>query len=360
MKIALIGREKSGKTTVFNALTGLSAATDLYCMRRSEPRTASVRVVDPRIERLAEIYHPRRVTHATLECMDFCGIREDSTEGKGVFSPSELNLLRTADAFAVVLRNFHDTSIDASAGPCDPETDYTAVRTELALDDYILVQTRLERIEEKTRKNLRNQALLVERDALAKISPFLDDPDATPIPTLMQEEEKAIRGLRLLSLKPLLIVLNSDENTFGSDPGLLERLERSSRVVEFAGKFEMDLTRLEPEEARAFMDDMGIVSSARERLTRAAYDLLGYISFFTVGEDEVRAWTIRQGTTAQEAAGVIHSDLARGFIRAECFSCRDLLAYGSEKTLKDRGLVRTEGKAYVVKDGDVLSIRFNV
>lgn len=358
MRIALVGKEKSGKTTIFNALTGHDAPTGVFGPRGSEPTVAVVRVHDPRVERLAEIYRPRKITHATLELMDFPGIAEKKAEDKEIFSSSALTLLKSADAIAIVLRNFSNNAVDALLGPPDAASDLASVRTELALEDFMLVQTRLERIEEQTSRNAKNPSLLAEREALQKIASFLDDPGGKEVPSLDPEEERSIRGLRLLCLKPVLVVLNADETTFGTGGALLEGLKKAGRAVEIAGKFEMELTRLDKEEALAFMEEMGIEASARNRLTLMAYDLMGCISFFTVGDDEVRAWTIRKGWTAREASGVIHSDLARGFIRAECFSYEDLVAHGSEKALRERGLVRLEGKDYVVKDGDILSIRF--
>ncbi len=174
---------------------------------------------------------------------------------------------------------------------------------------------------------------------------------------LTDEERKLISGFQFLSLKPMMVILNSDENSYGQNGELLSRLRESCLVVEFAGKFEMELSVLDEEEAKAFMADLGIEESARDRLIETAYRLLGCISFFTVGEDEVRAWTITKGTKAVDAAGEIHTDLQRGFIRAETFSCEDLLALGSEKAVKDKGLMRLEGKDYIVRDGDVLHIR---
>ena len=177
---------------------------------------------------------------------------------------------------------------------------------------------------------------------------------------LSAEEEKLLRGYQFLSAKPLIVIVNSDDSRFGKSAPLLAELGAGRTVVEFAGTFEMELAALPAEDAKAFMADMGISQSARDRLTQTAYRALGLISFFTVGEDEVRAWTIRQGATAVEAAAVIHTDIARGFIRAECFSYEDLMACGSEKAVKEKGLLRLEGKEYVVRDGDVLNFRFNV
>ena len=178
---------------------------------------------------------------------------------------------------------------------------------------------------------------------------------------LDRDEQKVIRGFQFLTQKPLMVILNSDDRVFGTNQDLLAEVEKKHRVIEFAGQFEMELSRLKhDEEAKLFMDDMGIKRSARDRLTQFAYETLGYISFFTVGSDEVRAWNIREGTTTREAAGTIHTDLARGFIRAECFRYDDLVDLGSEKAIRQKGLFRLEGKDYIVQDGNILSIRFAV
>lgn len=360
MKIGLIGMAKSGKTTVFNALTGLWAATDQYESARMEPNVAFVRVSDSRVDRLAELYRPRKVTHALVEFVDFCGFSGRRPERKSLFSASDLALARAVHALALVARNFHETYLDSTLGPPDAASDVENVKTELALNDLVLAETRLERIDHQLKRGAKTPSLAIERSALEKVVAFLEGEARHNMPELTGEEEKSIRGMQFLSLKPMLVILNSDETTFAADPGLVDTLGRANRVVEFAGKFEMELSRLDPKDAAALMEDMGIASSARERLTLAAYGLLGYISFFTVGSDEVRAWTIRKGSTAQEAASSIHTDLSRGFIRAECFSYDDLTAHGSEKALREKGLIRLEGKNYVVNDGDILSIRSGV
>ncbi len=360
MKIGLIGLKKSGKTTIFNALTGMDVSTDQYSASKDEPNIASVRVSDPRIRALSEMYQPKKTTYATLECMDFGGFRDSpGGERKEIFSASELGLIKTVDALGLVVRNFHDQYIDSVLGEPDPLSDIDTILSELILADLIVTETRLERINHQLRRGVKTPALELERDALMKIQSFLEQGDLAAPPELTADEDKAMRGFRFLTLKPMIAILNSDEATFGRNAELLATVWKRFHGIEFAGQFEMELNRLESEEAKAFMEDMGIGASARDRLTMAAYELLGYISFFTVGPDEVRAWTIRRGETAVDAAGAIHSDLARGFIRAECFAYEDLMAHGSEKALKDKGLIRLEGRTYPVKDGDILSIRFN-
>ena len=361
MKIGLIGLKKSGKTTIFNALTRMDIAIDQYSSAKDEPNVAVVHVADPRISRLSEIYRPKKTTHATLECIDFGGFRSEAgSEKKEAFTASELGLIKTADALALVVRNFRDQYIDSILGGPDPLSEIDGIVSELILSDLILAETRLERIDHQIRRGQKNASLELERDELLKVRAFLDKGDLSEPPVLSPDEDKVLRGFRFLTLKPMLVILNSDEDSFGRNAELLAGIWQDYTGIEFAGRFEMELSRLDTDEAGAFMEDMGISASARDRLTMAAYELLGYISFFTVGADEVRAWTIRKGDTAVQAAAVIHSDLARGFIRAECFAYDDLMAHGSEKMLKDKGLIRLEGKTYPVKDGDILSIRFSV
>ncbi|HDP26332.1 MAG TPA: redox-regulated ATPase YchF [Deltaproteobacteria bacterium] len=361
MKIGIVGLKQSGKTTIFNALTRMEAATGEYSSARNDPNIAIVTVTDPRVARLSDLYHPKKTTYATLECMDFCGIHStNGGERKEVFSTADHALMKSADALALVVRNFHDPIVSATRGEPDPLADLSGIVSELILSDMILVETRLERIEHQMNRGMKSLELDIERRALEKVSAFLDEGDLNTPPALTPEEQKAIRGLRLLSLKPLLVVLNSDEETFGRNSEIIANIMRTFPCVEFAGQFEMELARLEDSDAAAFMEDMGITASARNRLTMASYALLGCISFFTVGPDEVRAWTIHKGDSAVDAAAAIHSDIARGFIRAECFAYDDLVDHGSERALKDKGLIRLEGKSYRITDGDILTIRFNV
>jgi ribosome-binding ATPase YchF (GTP1/OBG family) len=278
-----------------------------------------------------------------------------------MFSGAAMGLVKTADALAVVVRNFHSDVLDSTQGPPDPVSEADSVNAELVLSDLVLVETRLERIEadhKRGRKTPQSQAeqkmleLLHENLLLDRPVRHLDLTDA---------QKKTISGFQFLSAKPLMVIVNSDEASYGRDTAMVASLQERYKTIEFAGNFEMELTRLEnPDDAAEFMADLGITLSARSRLTTLAYEVLGLISFFTVGKDEVRAWTIHQGETAVDAAGTIHSDLARGFIRAECFSYEHLIAAGSEKDVRTAGHFRLEGKEYKVADGDILNIRFSV
>jgi len=354
MKIGLLGLSRSGKTTVFNALTKAEAPM-AHSNGKAEPNISVVRVLDERVDRLSEIYDPRKTVYATVEFVDFVGVAE-SAERKDTFSGAAMAMIKNMDALALVIRNFKDDLL----GDPTPREDVRKINEELTLSDLIVAENRLERIENGYKRGQRTDALVREEKTLRRILEHLNQNQPLRDLGLSVEEERSIRGFQFLTKKPIMVILNSDETRFGKNGSLITEIERTQRVIEFAGKFEMELSQLDEEEASLFMEDMGIPESAYRRLTSLAYEILGYISFFTVGSDEVRAWNVRRGDTALDAAAAIHSDLARGFIRAECFSYEACLEYGSEKSIREKGLFRLEGRDYRVKDGDILNIRFNV
>jgi len=269
-------------------------------------------------------------------------------------------MIKNADALVAVLRNFSSDTLEAQFGPPDPVRDLSTIDTELLLADLIVAEKRIERIAADPQRGKKTPASQAEEKVMARIAEALNA--GTPVRALefSAEEQKLLQGYRFLTAKPVLVILNSGEENYGKNAALTEELSKKHAVIEFAGKFEMELAGLDEADRAGFMADMGIAESARARLSKFAYEMLGYIRFFTVGEDEVRAWTIRRGENAVEAAGAIHSDLSKGFIRAECFSCEDLLSLGAEKAVKDKGLFRLEGRDYTVKDGDILHIRFSI
>jgi GTP-binding protein YchF len=317
---------------------------------------AVVHVRDERVGQLTDLYKPRKTVYASVEFMDLEGMSRGSN-GSEPFSAQSMAAIRQADALALVIRNFPE---DPSEPP-SPLADLANLEQELLLSDMLLCEGRIERIQWGRQRGKKTDALTAEESLLKKL---LDQVNASgPIRDLdlSETERKMIRGFQFLTEKPLMVILNSDEATYGHNGDLVRETEKAHRTVEFVGKFEMELALLDgDEEAELFMQDMGIQESAADRLTRMAYDMLAYISFFTVGEDEVRAWNLVRGDTALDAAAAIHTDLARGFIRAECFSYADTVAFGSEKKIRESGRFRLEGKNYVVQDGDILSIRFNV
>ena len=359
MNIGLIGLAKSGKTTIFNALTGEQAETSAFSTGRVQPNRAMVQVEDTRVGDLAELYNPKKTIYAQIEIVDFAGLVKDGSDGQ-TFTGEALGAVKTTDALAIVLRNFDNGDVTAQHGSPGPMRDLEAISTELLLADQILVEKRLERIHDDRKRGKKHPEYANEEKILSALLDRLEAGVPVRQISLTPEQRKALSGYQFLTDKALFAVLNSDETCFGNSQDIIDEIAKACPVVEFSGRFEMELSHLEPGEAVAFMEDMGITESARSRLTTSAYEILGYISFFTVGEDEVRAWTVRSGGSAVDAAGTIHSDLARGFIRAECFTYDDLSTHGTERALREKGLLRLEGKAYEVKDGDILNVRFSV
>lgn len=355
MKIGLIGMPNSGKTTVFNTLTRGNAEVTSYAGSRTEPHLAVVEVADDRIGRLVALYTPQKTVYATVDFVDFAGLSGSSAQD-GSFSGNAMALMRECDALALVLRNFSLAAMDNPA----PLQELKQLEEELLLADLILVENRMERVVLQLAKGRKTHELEFEHKTLQALFSHLEN--ALPLRDLdlKPDEKKLIRGFRFFTEKPFLVVLNSDESSFKKNNSLIEHIQSRYAVVEFAGKFEMELSRLDEKDASLFMQDMKIDAPARERLLHLAYKSLGYISFFTVGKDEVRAWSIQKNRTALDAANTIHSDLARGFIRAECMSYNDLITAGSEKAVREKGRLFLEGKNYVVSDGDILNIRFNV
>ena len=358
MKLAIIGLPKCGKTTIFNALTRSEHPTDKYAPPATEAYLGMVQVADERITRLSELYKPKKTIYATIEYHDYPGI---FAEEGGTIDNALLSEIKSADAFALVLRGFADEELDSLYHVGTPLKQLARIEEEMMLQDLIVAEKRLEKIELGYKRGIRNSAIQAEEKALREICAQLQD--NTPLRKLQlpPDEEKAVRGFQFFSAKPLLVLINCNEDKIKAWEETLQSLNSQGyQAYAIAGKFEEELSKLDSEEAEMFMTDMGMTESIRDRLTHWSYRLMGYISFFTVGADEVRAWTLESGANAVTAAGKIHSDLARGFIRAECFKYSELITHGSEKVLKEKGLFRLEGKEYIVKDGDIISIRFNV
>ncbi len=355
MEIGLIGLPNSGKTTIFNALTGRAAEVTAYADAASKPNVAVVDVIDERITRLSEMYKPQKTIYATVQFVDFAGLARDSA-GKASFPDASIGMMRNVDTLALVVRNFTNVLEETPT----PVSDIEQMETELLISDLIICEKRLEKIELSHKRGQKTPASQLEENILQKILDCLNDGRHIAELELGRDEQKMMSGFQFLTAKPLLIVLNSSEDMFGKNQELLKEIGEKHAAIEFAGTFEMELSSLDDDERQLFMEDMGIKKSARDRLKGSAYKISSSISYFTVGTDEVRAWNIQEGQSAVEAAGVIHSDLARGFIRAECFSYDDLIECGSEKGVHDKGRFRLEGKDYIVKDGDILAIRFSV
>lgn len=359
MKIGIIGFPKCGKTTIYNALTGNNGDTDKYIQAHHEAHIGVVQVIDERVTKLSDIYKPKKTIYAHLEYSDFPAMF--ASQNEDINMSTMLSEIKTMEGFVLILRSFNDNELNELYGIENPLSELQRFEDEMLLLDMVIAEKRLEKIELSYKRGIKTPALQLEEKALHHIIKALQDGIAIRKLELGPDEEKAVRGFQFLSQKPIMALLNCSEDNFHKVDGILNELKAKGYLAEaIAGKFEEELSSMEPEDASVFMEDMGIKESVRDRLTHLCYELMGYLSFFTVGEDEVRAWTIERGDNAVTAAGKIHSDLARGFIRAECFQYNDLIAHGSEKVLKEKGLFKLEGKEYIVKDGDILSIRFNV
>lgn len=358
MKVALIGPPKSGKTTIFNALTAQNIEVDKYSPPANEPNIGIVQVTDERITRLSELYKPKKTIYANIEFHDFPGIfAQHSDEPESAIFTG----IKSCEAFALVIRTFEDEELDQLYGVSNPLKVLHHFEEEMILSDMVVAERRLEKIELGYKRGVKTPQVQIEEKALRRILEHLQENRCIRDMDFPPEEEKAIRGFQFFSSKPILILLNTSEDGFHqAHPALSDFSATGYLAEQIAGGFEQELSMLDAEEAQMFMADMGISQSIRDRITMLCYRLVGLISFFTVGEDEVRAWTINKGTNAVNAAGKIHSDLARGFIRAECFGYEAIMEHGSEKHLKEKGLFRLEGKEYTVQDGDILNIRFNV
>ncbi|MEW5745774.1 MAG: redox-regulated ATPase YchF [Nitrospirota bacterium] len=365
MKLAIIGLSNSGKTTVFNALTGQNLETTVYATVSGEPHYGVVKVPDPRIDKLAEIYRPKKITYATVEYVDFIGLTKgDMAQNRKVF-----DLIKDVDAIVHVVRAFEDDAVSHPLNSVEPLRDIETLEMELVFGDLEFVEKRLERIEEGARKGKKPSE--AEKKLLLKCKAALEREIPLRNVSFDEEEQKLMRPLQFVSTKPEVILVNLGESDLNTDKekALQRGIERyigdkgiadTTKVVSLCGKIEMEIAQLSPEEAGAFLEDLGIEEPALNKLIRVSYDLLGLISFLTTGEDEVRAWTVTRGATAQKAAGKIHSDIERGFIRAEVIGYTDFIAAGSMAAARDKGHLRLEGKTYEVKDGDIINFRFNV
>ncbi len=359
MKMAIIGLGNSGKTTVFNALTRGTIETTAYSSGQLEPNLATVKVPDQRLTVLAEMFNPRKTTPADVQYVDIGGMSSGASEGGGL-PPALLNYIGGADALLHVVRAFKDEAVPHPDGTVDPKRDIESVDLELTFSDLGIIERRLQRLTaEITKMSSKDRELrMAERDALVRLQSALEAGTAIRDVELSDEEDKLLRGYQFLTAKPLLLVINVGETDIRTSPNIYT--DRHTEVVVLAGKIEAELAQLDDEDSQVFMEDLGIVAPARDRVIASSYRLLGLMSFLTTGPDEVRAWTIRQNTIAVEAAGAIHTDIQRGFIRAEIVAFDDLIRAGSMADAKKQGTVRMEGKTYIVKDGDICHFLFNV
>jgi hypothetical protein len=355
VQLGILGLPKSGKTTLFNTLTTSHQATDKFSSSgQTNMGVATVR--DVRLEALRDLFNPKRYVPATVQYVDIPGMkRGESAESL------DLAKLKMVDALVHVVRAFEDPELLHSEGSVDPARDVATVDLELIFADHDIVERRIERLEKATKRGL-NPEEQKERALLTDIVlPALENEKPLREVELDPDDERRLRGFTLLSAKPLLLVINVGEDRAAATPESLGiEVRPAVRAVTVSAPIEQEISTLPPDEQKDFLADLGLSEPSLDRVTRASYDLLGVISFFTVGEDEVRAWTIRRGTKAREAAGAIHSDIERGFIRAEVVHCDDLIRLKTMAACRDAGLLRLEGKEYVMRDGDVAHFRFNV
>ncbi|MGE5245244.1 MAG: redox-regulated ATPase YchF [Betaproteobacteria bacterium] len=366
LRAALIGFGSSGKTTLFQLMTS-ARETARAAHGKGEALVGISRVPDARLDRLTAMFNPKKRVPATIEFSDLAAPAGKS----GAQALLDVAAYRNADALVHVLRAFDDAAAPHPSGSVDPARDAQAMEDELILADLGVAERRLERLEKDLKKS-RSAELERERDVLEICKAALEDGRPMRALDLKGEDLKRLRGFQFLSAKPLLLVVNVDESQLAGGADVPARIRRApetaglasflsrarTAAVAVCARIELEIAQLEPADAAAFLADLGLKESGLDRVIRASYDLLGYISFFTVGEDECRAWSIPRDTPAQLAAGEIHSDIARGFIRAEVVSYDALIARGSMAACRDHGEVRLEGKEYVVQDGDIINFRF--
>ena len=358
MKIGLFGFPQVGKTTLFNLLTGAHVETTRFASGRSDPNLGVARVPDARLDRLSGLFSPKKTTPATFDYVDIVGLQKGDAKGS-----LALTVLKPMDALAHVVRAFEDDVLPHSEGSLDPARDFETMEMELILADLDAAQRRIERLKTSIPKTNRPEEKK-ELAALERVREQLESGHPLRGVELPADDEKVLRGFAFYSAKPLLVLVNVGEADAAHVGGAAERFglgAAASRprvtVAAASGKIEEEVAALAEEDATAFRAELGIQEPALHRIIRSSYDLLGLISFYTVGEDECRAWPIRKGISAARAAGTIHSDLEKGFIRAEVVRYEELVACGTLHAAKEKGQLRLEGKEYVVADGDVMHIR---
>ena len=363
MKIGIVGLPNVGKSTLFNAITNAGAECANYPFCTIEPNVGVVPVPDERLDKLAQIYNPQKITHAIIEFVDIAGLVKGASKGEGLGNKF-LSHIREVDSIAQVVRCFENPNVVHVEGSIDPLRDIETINLELIFADIETLEKRLDRARKALKADKKAQA---EIDVLEKIKATLEAGKCARTVELSEEEQELIKDTFLLTMKPTLYIANVSEEQLQdaeNDENVKKVMEyaksEGAQVIPLCIKIEEELASLENEDKNEMLEALGLKESGLDKVIKASYDLLGLMSFLTAGEPEVRAWTIKKGTKAPQAAGKIHSDIERGFIRAEIVSYEDLIKEGSMNGAKEKGLVRSEGKEYVMKDGDVVLFRFNV
>ena len=364
MKLGIVGLPNVGKSTLFNAITNAGAEAANYPFCTIEPNVGVVTVPDKRLDRLAEMYSPEKFTPAVIEFVDIAGLVKGASKGEGLGNRF-LSHIREVDAVVHVVRCFENGSIIHVNGSVDPMRDVDIINMELVISDLEIVDKRIDRV---TKLLKGDRTLAAELEILSRLREHLDAGNSARSMELTPDEEVIVNDIPLLSRKPVIYVANIGEDEvsggYESNPGYIALKKyaeaEGSGIIPICAGIEAEIAELEGEDRAMFLEEMGLSESGLDRLIKAGYSLLGLISFLTAGPKEVRAWTIKKGTKAPQAAGKIHSDFERGFIRAEVIAYDDLIACGSMAAAKEKGLVRSEGKDYVMKDGDIVLFRFNV
>ncbi len=367
MRVGIVGLPLVGKSTIFNLLTHGHVDTSSWGGGKGEAHIGVAQVPDPRLDRLADIFHPKKVTNATVEYVDLPGLeRGESKSADSREMSAYLNSLKNVDALMHVVRAFEDENIPHPEGGVDPARDIGLFELEMVFSDLAVIEKRLERLSKDLRKG-KTAELELENSVLQRFKVALEQELPLRELVLTEEEQKRVRGFTFLSAKPMLVVLNLGDQDVAkiahapTEFGLGGRsAKKGVAVTAVCGKIEAEIASLPDADAKLFMEDLGLAASGLARIIQESYALLGLFSFYTAGDPEARAWTIPRNTTAQQAAGVIHSDFERGFIKAEVVAYDDMIQLGSFQAARSKGMLRLEGKDYLVKEGDVILFRFNV